>query len=948
LLLNSNKLYSQLVWNISVTNTTCQSKGGHNLDGNNIGTGRINVSVSGGVKPYTYGISGNHTYTRTQNNGYFPQLYVGNYNLTVIDSNGLRKDTIISISSDFPIPAFAKPTFQNPSVCESTDGRIVFPTPSSGVFPFLYSIDGGASFNQDSVFTNLRAGLYMCKVIDGNGCMSFFWPIVIFDTVPCAISANQLAIKTACANDAEPMNVLFNNKIDSVIAYSFDGINYTSLKGNYSPGFNRVDSFANLSPGIHNLYLKDSVHNLSNTAIINIAKSCELYIQFVSVDATCGGNDGALTINASGGTAPYTYSMDGINYQTSNLINGLTSGSYTVTVKDASGALSSAIGTVFNKCPKVSFLKYDDSCGTNGGKIIASAIKGVTPYLYSIDGINYQYSNTFNNVPVGTYKVYVKDANNFKDSSTQTKIIPKCISNTITISNELCSGHNAIVTLKTSGGTKPYTATISDNAGNANNFNYTDSIGIIYAQKAGKYTIRIFDINAVVFTDSIVISNTVPTINLGNDTTLCDGTSLLLSPNLPGANFTWQDNSKNSSYSITKPGNYWVTAKYATCTLTDTIKVNYLIFSNPIFPTKDSTSCIDSTILLNANYPGAIYLWNDNSIAQTKLVSNPGKYWVNIKVNGCTLSDTINCHFISGPQLLLPKDTSFCLGNQVILDPGNMANSFLWNTNETTRTIKVSNAGTYWVKGKALGCTTVNTVNITGNPIPKINLGNDTTLCKDSILVLNVSLPAANYLWSDGSISGINTIKKAGNYSVKVSQSGCDTTASLNVYYLNPPILSLVKDTILCTQQQLLLNVNNPQANYLWQDGSVNPTFTIINPGKYKVTVSNNCGTASDSINVSYKNCACIFSAPNVFSPNGDGINDEFVTSFSCPAIFYNLTIFDRYGMPVYQSSKQGDTWNGTRNGKPVPIGTYYYILKVQALTDSSLSIKSGSITVIK
>ncbi len=946
----SNQLFCQLVLNVSVTNTTCQSKGGHNLDGNNIGTGRINITATGGIQPYTYGISGNHTYTRTQNNGYFPQLYLGNYTLTVIDSVGLRKDTLISISSDFPIPVFAKPVLLNPSTCESTNGKIVFPTPTSGKSPFLYSIDGGASFNPDSIFTNLREGFYMCKVLDGNGCMSFYWPISLYDTMPCAISANQLAVKTACGNDAEAMRVRFHNKFDSIIAYSFDSIHFTTLKDKYlfsSSGYNRVDSFINLSPGIHNLYLKDTVHNIRNTSIINIAKSCELYIQFLSIDASCGGGDGGLTINASGGIAPYTYTIDGINYQTNNSITGLKSGTYTVTVKDASGALSSAIASVYNKCPVISFTKYNDTCGANGGGIIASAIKGVTPYMYSVDNVNYQFDNTFKNLLSGFYKVYVRDANNFKDSSAKIKIIPTCIVNAKTVTNELCNNQNATVSFNTNGGTKPYFVQVINTSGIAKIKSY-DSTVTIYSLTAGKYNIRVIDMNGITIYDSIEILNTIPTINLGNDTTLCEGTAIELVANLLGASLTWQDNSKNNSYLVTKAGKYWVTAKLSSCQISDTINVSYLLFNNPVFPSKDTVICVDSSIVLNANYTGATYLWNDNSTTQTKIVSNPGKYWVNVKVNGCAKSDTINCRFITGPTLVLPKDTSFCIGSKLLLDPGNRATSFLWSTNETTQTIKITQPGKYWLNAKALGCTTIDTLQVIGYPIPSISLGNDTTLCVDSTLILDITKPMANYVWQDGSKNPQYRINHSGKYWVTVTQNGCDTTAKISINYLAKPIINLGPDTILCVNDQLVLYAGNPETKYLWQNGSTLPIFTVKQAGRYYVVATNLCGQASDTTVIQYKNCACEFNIPNAFSPNGDGINDEFKPQYSCTTSYYSLTIFDRYGMPLFQTGNQGDPWNGTRNGKSVPTGTYYYILKVQAITDSTLSIKSGSITIIR
>ena len=69
LLFVGNKIFGQLNVKYSIVNTACQTKHGHNLNGYDIGTGRIIVTATGGTEPYSYGIQGSNTYIRIQNNG---------------------------------------------------------------------------------------------------------------------------------------------------------------------------------------------------------------------------------------------------------------------------------------------------------------------------------------------------------------------------------------------------------------------------------------------------------------------------------------------------------------------------------------------------------------------------------------------------------------------------------------------------------------------------------------------------------------------------------------------------------------------------------------------------------------------------------------------------------------------------------------------------------------
>lgn len=167
-----------------------------------------------------------------------------------------------------------------------------------------------------------------------------------------------------------------------------------------------------------------------------------------------------------------------------------------------------------------------------------------------------------------------------------------------------------------------------------------------------------------------------------------------------------------------------------------------------------------------------------------------------------------------------------------------------------------------------------------------------------------------------------------GNYSVKISENGCDVSGKLKVSYVSKPAISFTKDTSLCITQQWLLDASYPQSTYLWQDGSTGPTFTITKAGTYSVTVSNICGETDGTVDVTYEDCACKIYVPNAFIPGNGGANNLFRPRFICLMSGYELKIFNRWGQLVFNTQTPEDGWDGTLKGTLQSTGTYVWMMK--------------------
>jgi len=150
-----------------------------------------------------------------------------------------------------------------------------------------------------------------------------------------------------------------------------------------------------------------------------------------------------------------------------------------------------------------------------------------------------------------------------------------------------------------------------------------------------------------------------------------------------------------------------------------------------------------------------------------------------------------------------------------------------------------------------------------------------------------------------------------------------------------------------CYNKPILLNAGNTNASsFLWQDGSTASTFTAEEPGLYYVTLTNECGTRTDTVRVD-TSCTTLFEMPNVFSPNGDGVNDFFQPLKAQQISNFSIYIFNRWGNQLAEISAVSSGWDGQRNNNPCPEGVYYWLANYNSPTGGQFS-KKGFVQLIR
>ncbi|MGI8583649.1 MAG: beta strand repeat-containing protein, partial [Chitinophagaceae bacterium] len=374
------------------------------------GVATVTATVSGGTAPYQYSINGGVTY---QSTGVFIGIAVGvTVTITVKDANGSTVTsaplTISGGSTVSPLTATAAINGQISCYGGTTSLTV---TASGGAVPYTYSVNGGV-YVSCNVFSGLTAGVYVVAVKDANGQL-YYGSCITVNAAPSAITFSGFTVGT-CANGVAAVTATASGGTGT-LQYSIDGgVTYQS-----SGLFEGIASGTSVT-----ITMKDAngCTTASPTLLVNRAATCPSIVVNVTSGA-CLNNSTTLTATATGGVAPYTYSLDGSAFASNSIFNGVVSGNHIIIVTDAIGgtgaynttlSLNCGGGVTLASCPTImatATVSTPLTCTGDKASITVTAGGGVGPYTYSIDGgTTFQSSNVFTGLSVGTYTLKAKDA----------------------------------------------------------------------------------------------------------------------------------------------------------------------------------------------------------------------------------------------------------------------------------------------------------------------------------------------------------------------------------------------------------------------------------------------------------------------------------------------------------------------------------------------------------
>jgi gliding motility-associated-like protein len=234
----------------------------------------------------------------------------------------------------------------------------------------------------------------------------------------------------------------------------------------------------------------------------------------------------------------------------------------------------------------------------------------------------------------------------------------------------------------------------------------------------------------------------------------------------------------------------------------------------------------------------------------------------------------------------------------------------------------------------------------------QVDIG-DVFLCRrGDIASIRVDAPGASVQWSTGSTEDSIVVSEPGRYWVKVEQYGCVVADEFTVGFKPPLRVNLGGNVTGCTGDSVLLDASIPKGRYAWSTGSTDPAITIRTPGTYRVRVEDECGyIGEDEIDVTFAEQCCLITAPNVFTPNGDNINDLFQVSAGTNIGRYRLQIYNRWGKLMYESNDFTRLWDGhAPNGQEAATGVYFWRIDILCTRSNQTSENSfkGTLTLLR
>jgi gliding motility-associated-like protein len=770
------------------------------------------------------------------------------------------------------------------STCQKENGKIIIQA-SGGVLPYAYSITiAGILYpGQNAIIAGLPAGTFLIKVTDALNTIAtqnvtvantYSLPAttLIGYTVPTTSTGMDATLSFSASNGTAPY------------LYSLDNSN-----------FQASNSFTNLAGGEYYIVTKDA----NGCSSFRGFSQDDVYIPNDMFLIQYNGGGGSVSCNpfkatllvsgnnTSGGTPPYTYSIDGINYQTAPF-NDLPAGVYNIRVKDAAGYILIHAYTFPDYCTatfSVSTATQSAICGINGS-ITATAFLGEPPYTYSIDGVNFTNNNVFTGLAAGGYTITVKDAYGFINSK-YVLVANNCVQVIPTTSSSTCGNNNGSITATATNGTAPYQYALGTGAYSSNN--------VFTGLAAASYTVKVKDATARVATANTIVSNIA-----GAQIAAADTTPTSCSNNTGTINVLAQAGTTPYLYSI--DGSNFVSSNI----FTGLAQNNYTV------TVKDGRGCLTTK-------PALITLANTLQV---------------------DAGDTLKiCEGKNGTTNATGNATTYAW-----LPTGGLTTPAQLNT-----AAKPTVTTTYYLTGTTGVCTKKDSMQVLVKPAPIANAGQGSTICYGQSTTLLAAAGQQSYTWSPTTyLANINgataeVVKPQSNITYSLSVVGTNGCASLQAAQVTiqvtpPPKVFVGNDTSIAIGEPFTIaaqDVNNSGFNqYTWQ-----PSFLLVDAAAQNAIIKNAttntlfsviASTAAgcvgkDSIYIKVFTKPDIY-VPNAFTPNGDGTNDLLKAIPVGIKTFNSFTVFDRYGHTIFTSKNAYQGWDGTINGAAQNTGSFVWL----------------------
>ena len=813
----------------SISNSTCD-----------LLNGSINLSVSGGVTPYSFLWSTGATTVSIAN-----QLS-GGYSVTVTGANGCSTVANFTINNNNPQINITALVLPNTNCNATTNGSINVTVLPANNYTYVWS---NGAMTQD--LTGLASDVYTVTVSAGGTCTqvaSFTvpdvpdLPILTFTTVNASCGLSNGSINLTVANGAQPFTYIWSNGLTTQDPNNVPGDDYTVTV----TGSNGCSAVGDVT-----------VPNVQTPITIDA---------IVKNQTSCVTNNGAINLQLTPANMTVVWS----NGSTATTLNNLAPGDYTVTVSAGGTCTDSATFTVGDdsESPFLEVTITPANCGLNNGAVDLEVSGGIAPYTYHWSTMTNPTFQDINNLLAGNYAVTVTTALGCTAvifAPVPSEDIPIEISANV-FDNNSCSAPNGEIDLNVEPAGLPFKYKWS-------NGKVTEDISNLLP---GIYTVTVtygiscsavasFEVQNVALLPSVSILATPATCGLNNgaaDLTVTGGT--------PTYTYNWSNMVTTQDLSNVLPGTYTVTVRdFFDCSATASVTVaNNNVPLNVTGTITENTSCGSPNGAINISVvPAGNYTYKWSTMATTKDLNNlpAGTYIVTVTAGtSCTGTASFTVTNNTADPNISPVVTPAICGNSngainLTISGAGAPFTFLWSNMAATEDLSNILAGNYSVTVTASnGCTADTTLNVPNNAstFSLSGVASPLTNCSAPNGAVNLTVTPAGiytFVWSNGLVTEDLNNLPAGTYTVSVTETGnCVANASFVVtdersypsttQTITPEVCGLSNGAV-----NLSVSGGTSPYSFTWASGQSSEDLNGIAASAYSVTVTdaNGCTTTA-------------------------------------------------------------------------------------------------------
>ncbi len=825
-------------------------------------------------------------------------LEAGTYIVEVSDDNGCSTTSSVTIGSS-SATIVGNPTIVNVGCFGSAGGSIVL-NPSGGTAPYTYQWSAGWGTNNS--ITNAPAGVYIATIYDVNGC-TVTESYIVNDPPPPLLIFIDNVDPVSCLGDSDGSISITGG--GGIPPYSYAWSHDASLTGTSVSGLTAGTYTVSITGG-NGCYHDQSI-------IVPAPVPVSVQLNQISGISCHGESDGVVSAAALGGQGPYSYFWP-TSGETIGTAFNLPPGVNPILVTDANGCTgSSSITLAEPTLLTVATQSTNAPCGGNEGTVTAIASGGIPPYAYDWGMLGT--GPTIVNVPLGTYTVFVTDANGCIETGSATVNGPNPVTPVVDTTHDVtCFGDiDGLAYLAVTGGQVPYNFQWDNGEiSNPAVFLSAGNHQVTVTDQAGCFAV----VTATVGGPDLMIPGIIV------DPVSCNGgfdgeATVTMSGGTPPYYYEW--NSTPPQYLSTATG--LAAGVYVLNVMDDNgcqmVPVNVTV-AEPSVPLSVTITGVDplcydgSDGLVTANPTGGTagytYIWNTGANWQSLVNIGFGNYSV-------TVTDNMGCQAVANYTLANPLPIQM----QV-----------------------VANGVTCF--GDANGMIAI--------PSANGGAGGPFTYSLDG-----------EFFQTDSIFGGLTP----GSYTVYASDiEGCETSQTINVLEPDEIIVDAGEDaTIQLGEDYQVMTTVTPLIDslvYSWQantndtlscidcpDPTVMPVESIV----LQVVVTDTLGCFGiDELLIEVDKNRKVF-IPNAFSPNNDGINDLFTIYAGIDvAEIKSFRIFDRWGEKLFDASNFQPNllnfgWDGTLKGKKLNPSVFIYFAEVEFLDGKIIEYK-GDVSLVR